>query len=189
MTERSVLMVMDFQEGILEHVGDLSVIEPAVRALGAARSSGIPVMFVRLAFRPGYPEVSERNGTFSDIARQGDAMTYGHPATELHSALERRSDEPVIFKRRVSAFAGSDLEVLLRAADAEALVLAGVATSGVVLSTLRQAADLDYRLTVLADACADNDPEVDRVLKTKVFPRQAAVVKTDEWIASLASAS
>ena len=64
-------------------------------------------------------------------------------------------------------------------------MLAGISTSGVVLSTLRQAADLDYRITVLADACADPDPEVHRVLTEKVFPRQALVTTTDEWIATL----
>jgi nicotinamidase-related amidase len=73
-------------------------------------------------------------------------MTENHPATQVHDALEPRPDEPVVVKRRVSAFSGSDLDVLLRAAGADTLVLAGIATSGVVLSTLRQAADLDYRL-------------------------------------------
>jgi nicotinamidase-related amidase len=103
----------------------------------------------------------------------------------VHAALTSLDGEPVITKRRVSAFSGSDLDVLLRAAGADTLILAGIATSGVVLSTLRQAADLDYRLTVLEDACADRDPEVHRVLTEKVFPRQAVVTTTDEWIASL----
>jgi nicotinamidase-related amidase len=101
------------------------------------------------------------------------------------AALEPGADEPVVLKRRVSAFSGSDLDVLLRAAGADSLVLAGIATSGVVLSTLRQAADLDYRLTVLSDACADGDAEVHRVLLDKVFPRQALVTTTDDWIQSL----
>ena len=63
--------------------------------------------------------------------------------------------------------------------------MTGVATSGVVLSTLRQAADLDYRLVVLSDACLDADPEVHRVLTEKVFPRQAAVRTVAEWAAEL----
>ena len=88
-------------------------------------------------------------------------------------------------KRRVSAFAGSDLDVLLRAGGIRSLVLAGIATSGVVLSTLRQAADLDFGLTVLADACADADAEVHRVLTEKVFPRQAEVTTVDAWAATL----
>jgi nicotinamidase-related amidase len=85
----------------------------------------------------------------------------------------------------VSAFSGSDLDVLLRATGAGTLVLAGIATSGVVLSTVRQAADLDYRLVVLADACADRDEEVHRVLTGKVFPRQAVVTTAAEWIGTL----
>jgi cytidyltransferase-like protein len=81
--------------------------------------------------------------------------------------------------------AGSDLDVVLRAGDVDHLVLTGVATSGVVLSTVRQAADLDFGLTVLADACLDSDPEVHRVLTEKVFPQQADVMSAAEWSASL----
>jgi nicotinamidase-related amidase len=74
---------------------------------------------------------------------------------------------------------------VLHAQGTEHLVLAGIATSGVVLSTLRQAADLDYRLTVLSDGCLDGDPEVHRVLLEKVFPRQAEVTTIADWAASL----
>ncbi len=76
--------------------------------------------------------------------------------------------------------------MLLRGLCANTLVLAGIATSGVVLSTLRQAADLDYGLVVLADGCLDPDPEVHRVLTEKVFPRQADVMSVAEWSAGLA---
>jgi nicotinamidase-related amidase len=181
---RSVLLVMDFQHGIVERIGDEKVLDAASRAVQAARAARIPVMFVRVAFRAGYPEAGESNKNFSAIAQAGDTMTETHPATQVHAALEPKPDEPVILKRRVSAFSGSDLDVLLRAAQADTLVLAGLSTSGVVLSTLRQAADLDYRLVVLSDACGDNDPEVHRVLMEKVFPRQALVTTTDEWVES-----
>jgi nicotinamidase-related amidase len=59
----------------------------------------------------------------------------------------------------------------------------------VVLSTLRQAAALDYQLTVLSDGCADPDSEVHRVLLDKVFPRQAAVMTAIDWTATLPSAA
>lgn len=183
---RPVLLLMDFQHGVVESIGSPSVVDAADRAAKAARAAGIPVMFVRVAFRPGYPEAAEGNAAFSALTSQaGDAMTQDHPNTQVHAALAPQEGEPVILKRRVSAFAGSDLDVLLRGAGADTLVLAGIATSGVVLSTLRQAADLDYRLVVLEDACADRDEEVHRVLTQKVFPRQAIVTTTDEWIASL----
>ncbi len=183
---RPVLLLMDFQHGIVERLGAPAVVDAAARAATAARSAGIPVMFVRVAFRPGFPEVSAGNATFSALTAQGgDAYHQDHPATQVHAALAPRDGEPVVLKRRVSAFTGSDLDVLLRGAGADHLVLAGISTSGVVLSTLRQAADLDYRLTVLADACADPDEEVHRVLTGKVFPRQAVVTTADEWVASL----
>jgi nicotinamidase-related amidase len=182
---RPVLLLMDFQHGIVERIGSPLVIDAADHAAKGARAAGIPVMFVRVAFRPGYPEIAESNQSFSGAAQAGDTYTQDHPATQLHAALTPEPGEPVIVKRRVSAFTGSDLEVLLRAAGADSLVLAGISTSGVVLSTLRQAADLDYRLTVLADACADLDEEVHRVLTDKVFPKQAVVTTADEWIASL----
>ena len=183
--ERPVLLVMDFQRGIVERLGNADVVAAARRAIDAARAKSIPVMFVRVAFRAGYPEVAAGNATFAATAHAGDAMTQDHEATQIHDELEPLPGEPIVVKRRVSAFSGSDLDVLLRGANADSLVLAGIATSGVVLSTLRQAADLDYGLTVLADACADRDDEVHRVLTGKIFPRQAAVVSTDEWVASL----
>ena len=88
-------------------------------------------------------------------------------------------------KRRVGAFSGSDLEVVLRSQGVNSLVLTGIATSGVVLSTLRAAADMDFEITVLSDCCADADPIVHDVLMTKVFPRQAEVLTVDEWQAKL----
>jgi nicotinamidase-related amidase len=188
MTERNtVLIAMDFQQGIVERLGNPDVLSAAARAVDAARAAGIPVFFVRVAFRPGFPEVAEANLGFGRRrATAGDAMTERHETTQIHDALEPRADEPIVTKRRISAFTGSDLDVLLRGADADTIVLAGISTSGVVLSTVRQAADLDYRITVLEDACADGDPEVHRVLTEKVFPRQAVVTTTDAWIETLA---
>ena len=53
---RPVLLLMDFQHGIVERIGDDAVIAAADRAAKAARAAGIPVMFVRVGFRPGYPD-------------------------------------------------------------------------------------------------------------------------------------
>jgi nicotinamidase-related amidase len=76
-------------------------------------------------------------------------------SAEVHEAIAPRSGEIVVTRPRVSTFSGGDLDVVLRARAIDLLVLTGIATSGAVLSTLRQAADLDYTLTVLADGCAD----------------------------------
>ena len=183
----TALLVMDMQNGIVERFGD-AVLEPAARAIAAARDAHLPAIYVRVAFRAGYPEVSPRNRTFAAL-RDAATMAQDDEATAIHPALAPQAGDVVVVKRRVSAFAGSDLDVVLRAGGIDALVLCGIATSGVVLSTLRQAADLDYGLTVLRDACADRDDEVHRVLLEKVFPRQADVVDVAAWAASLAPAS
>jgi nicotinamidase-related amidase len=182
----TVLLGMDFQPAVLDKHPSHGALDAAHRAIQAARANGVGVIFVRVAFRPGYPEASARNAIFGPMARAAAvAMTQNHPAAQIHPALEPRPDEPVVLKRRVSAFGGSDLDALLRAAGAHTLVLTGVATGGVVLSTLRQAADLDYQLVVLSDACGDHDPGVHRLLIEKVFPRQATMLSTDEWIKTL----
>jgi nicotinamidase-related amidase len=185
----AALLVMDLQNAIVERLGDETVLDRAAAAVAAARGAGVPVVFVRVAFRPGLPEVSERNKTFAAIRASGRTDAFADAeATAIHPRVAPTPDEVVVTKRRVSAFAGSDLDVVLRAGGIEELVLCGIATSGVVLSTLRQAADLDYRLTVLRDACADADAEVHRVLTEKVFPRQADVVDVADWAAGLGRA-
>jgi nicotinamidase-related amidase len=184
--EATALLVMDVQRGIVERfAGEAGYLPRLGRAMTAARAAGIPVIYVTIGFRPGHPEISARNRSFSAIASAG-RFTETDPAAEIHPAVAPAAGDLLVTKRRVSAFAGSDLEVLLRGLGAGTLVLAGIATSGVVLSTLRQAADLDYRLVVLADACLDADPEVHRVLTEKVFPRQAEVLTVAQWQAQVA---
>jgi nicotinamidase-related amidase len=171
--DRSALLVMDVQPGIIDRTPDpaayLARVNEAVRA---ARGRAVPVIHVVVGFRPGMPE-QQRPAFLSDP----------------RPALTPEGSDVVVIKRRVSAFTGSDLEVVLRAGDIDHLVLCGIATSGVVLSTLREAADKDYRCTVLADLCADTDAEVHAVLMGKVFPRQARVMDAADWVAaSVASA-
>jgi nicotinamidase-related amidase len=136
-------------------------------------------------FREGYPEISARNRMFAAIRQAGAAMSETSAATDIHPAVAPQPGDIVVTKRRVGAFTGSDLEVVLRAQNIDHLVLTGIATSGVVLSTLRAATDMDYGLTVLSDCCADGDDEVHRILLTKVFPRQADVLTAAEWAAAL----
>lgn len=179
------LLVMDMQHAILSRYStEEEVVRPFQQALTAARKHGVQVIYVRLAFREGYPEVHPDNKIFANLARLGGA-TVSDPGTQILEALRPEPGEPIVNKVRFSAFAGSGLDVLLRARGVESLVLCGVSTSGVVLSTLREAADRDFALTVLADACLDADPEVHRVLTEKVFPRQADVLTADAWARGL----
>jgi nicotinamidase-related amidase len=185
--DETVLLVMDVQRGVVDrYVSAPEYLARVSGAVAAARDAGIPVVYVTVSFRPGHPEISARNKTFAPAVSAG-RLVAGSPDVEVHPAVAPRRADPVVTKRRVSAFAGSDLEVLLRSLGAGTLVLSGIATSGVVLSTVRQAADMDYRVVVLADGCLDGDAEVHRVLTEKVFPRQADVRTVAEWTAEISS--
>jgi nicotinamidase-related amidase len=94
-----------------------------------------------------------------------------------------------VVKQRVSPFVGRDLETLLRANGIDMLVLAGVQTSGVVLSTLRQAGDMDYRLLVVRDCCADPNAELHAMLLDNLIRKQTAVVTTAEFAGALSGRS
>ena len=178
----AALLLMDLQRGIVDRFAgeDPGYLARIGTVAAAARRADIPVIWVVVRFRSGFPEVSPRNRMFGAIAARG-ALAEGDAAAEIHPAIAVEPQDLVVAKRRVSAFAGSDLEVVLRARGIDSLVLAGIATGGVVLSTLRQAADMDFDLTVLADGCLDADAEVHRVLLERVFPRQAAVTTVAAW--------
>jgi nicotinamidase-related amidase len=76
--------------------------------------------------------------------------------------------------------------MILRPNGLDTLLFTGILTSGVVLWTLCDAADADYRLFVVTDCCSDNDPEVHRVLLDKILPRQAFVTEASTIISTLA---
>ncbi len=184
MADGVALLVMDVQQAVVERYGEPALVGRLVAAIAAARAAAIPVIFVRVAFRTGFPEVSPRNRSFSALVAQPGGRGFGEtdPASQIHPDLAPQPADVVVVKRRVSAFTGSDLEVVLRARGVTTLVLTGIATSGVVLSTAREAADRDYGLVILRDGCADADPEVHRVLMEKVFPRQAEVLSVADWV-------
>jgi nicotinamidase-related amidase len=172
---------MDMQLGILQNLPNANkVVETIKEAITKARANNIPVIYVTLVLRPGFPELDPHN-KFFEAFKQRIAGIPMDTFAQIHPTLAPKENEIVVHKKRVSAFTGSDLEVVLRSLGINHLVLTGVATGGVLLSTLREAVDKDYAVTVLADGCADADEEVHRVLTTKVFPRQATVVTTSEW--------
>jgi nicotinamidase-related amidase len=95
----------------------------------------------------------------------------------VHGDIAPHPGDIVVRKTRVGAFSTTDLDRQLKERGIVTLLLAGITTSGVVLSTVRDAADRDYQLFVVADASADRDPDVHEFLVEKVFPMQAHVVR------------
>jgi nicotinamidase-related amidase len=185
---RTAVLVMDYQNDIVGMVPDKArspLLDKASEAVKAARHAGLPIIYVVVRFREGYPEISQQNRRFAGLKDSG-RFREGSPGAEIHPRLAPQPGDVVVTKRRVGAFSTTDLETVLRARNINTLVMFGIATSGVVLSTVRWASDMDYQLVVVSDASADLDSEVHRVLTQKVFPTQATVVTTESLVKALA---
>ncbi|HXO32884.1 MAG TPA: isochorismatase family cysteine hydrolase [Candidatus Acidoferrales bacterium] len=186
----TALLVMDYQVDTLTRFMTAAQSADAIARvpdlIALARNAGMMVIHVVVAFRPGHPEVSSRNSLFSGLKANGTAVA-GSEGAAIHPAAVPREGEPIVVKHRISPFVGTDLETLLRASGIDTLVLAGVHTSGVVLSTVRHPGDLDYRLVVVRDCCADPDAEVHAMLDI-IIPKQAAIVTMRELAEALRGA-
>jgi nicotinamidase-related amidase len=154
----------------------------AGRVVVHARATGMPVIHVRVGFRPGLPEIGDRNRLFAQVkASPQYQQLFQGPAGDVHPALGPEPKDIVVTKHRVSAFAGTDLEMILRAQDVRTLVLFGIATSGVVLSTLLEACDADYECFVVGDCCADMNADLHNALIAHLFPRRGTVISAAEF--------
>ncbi len=186
---RTALLVMDFENDIVGSLPEdvrVPLLDKASTVIKEARKANVPVIYVVVRFRDGYPEVNVHNKLFRALKESG-RLKEGTAGAEIDPKVAPLPGEVVVTKRRVGAFSTTDLETVLRAKNINSIVLAGISTSGVVLSTVRWAADMDYSIVVLSDVCADRDPEVQRVLMDKVFPWQATIVTSREFLKALGS--
>src|SRR5215472_279018 len=149
----------------------------AASVIQAARAAAMPIIFVQVGFRPGLPEASERNKFVAALkANPQHQRLFQGDLGAIYPGLGATPDDIVVTKHRVSAFAGTDLEMILRAQEIHTLVLFAISTGGAVLSTLLEAFDADYRVLVIADCCADTDLELHEILLRRMFPARGEVI-------------
>ena len=180
---QTALVVMHYQTDIL---GLFPSVAPALLAntrklCDAARAKGVCVYFANLRFSPGYPEVSPSNKNGQGIKQLGlfvDDRSAPEPG--------QRADEPLIVAHRASVFFGTDLEARLRAQGIDSLIMVGIASTGVVLSSVAYASDADYRLYTVKDCCYDPDPVVHEHLFSTAFESRTTVLSLAEALRLLA---
>lgn len=137
------LLLIDLQNdyfpgGRMELDGALAAVERAAAALAWFRGKALPVIHVRhLSVRPG--------ATF---------FLPGTPGADIHDRVAPQAGEPVIEKNFPNAFRGTDLKAQLERAGVRHVVVAGMMTHMCVDASVRQANDLGFRVTLLADGCA-----------------------------------
>ena len=183
----TAVLIADFYAEIMDtlpHAIDRGVVDKAAAVQAAAWNADVMVCYCATVFRPGYPEIGYRNKTFSQRKASGQ-IAVPDPMDVIHPSVLPQDGEVVVGKHRVNALYGTGLDVALRANDIRDLVIFGYATSGVVLSTVRSGADLDYNLIVVEDCCADADADIHEFLTQRIFTRQAEVVGSDDVIRAL----
>ena len=187
MTEnKQVVLVLDHQNLLInsyvEHADEY--LSRLKLFLDGVRKQKVPIIFVKVGFRPGFPEICDKNKIFRSV-RDGGRFLETDDDSQIPESIIKRDNDLILKKHRVSAFEGTELQVILRAQGVSKIILFGIITSGVVLSTVRQAADLDYELTVLEDFCHDPSPDVQDVLLRKILPMQSSVLTSDECLKRL----
>jgi nicotinamidase-related amidase len=153
---RTAVLLIDLQNEVLHPDGGLAGDFPAtagplldaIRSLvGWARSVGVPVIWVRLAFRPGHVDAVR-----DSMSRTKGTLLDGTWGAELFEGLGREPDDIVITKKRPSAFFDTDLRVVLRGLGVDRLIVGGVSTNWAVESTVRDGHSHDIRMVVVREA-------------------------------------
>lgn len=165
--------------------GQSELLERISSVLNGARAAGMPVIYLVVQFRPGYPEVAASSSPTFNFLKRDNRLMEGTEEAQVHPKVAPEAGDLVVVGRRTGAFTNTEMEGLLKAKGVTDLVFTGINTSGTVLTTVRWAADIDYRLVVLEDCCADSDEEVHRVLTQKVFPRHAQVATSKDFLAAI----
>ncbi|KZB79309.1 cysteine hydrolase family protein [Amycolatopsis regifaucium] len=175
------LIIGDLQRGITDKYPFAGKVLPQVaELLPRARAAGVRVVFVHFAMRGNGADLPPGNALVRSFFEAGDTFHEGSAGTEL--TLPVADEDVVVLKRRASAFAGTDLDLVLRAGGVDTVAIAGVATSAMVAATCYDAADRGYHVTVLRDGCADGDPAMHDFFMDAVFPsRGFEVVSSAEW--------
>ncbi len=171
--DRAAVVVVDMQNafaskgGTLDLAGaDLSEAPGVVRTIrgvvDAARSAGVPIVFVQLGYNP---DLSNAVGARSPNCYKETAMHLMNTRPELKGKLlteggwdfaivDELAPQPgdlVVVKTRYSGFAGTTLDSQLRVRGIQYLFFAGIAANVCVESTLRDAYFLDYWPILVAD--------------------------------------
>jgi nicotinamidase-related amidase/uncharacterized glyoxalase superfamily protein PhnB len=149
---RTVLLVIDLQNDFVARLADARVVERVAALVDDARRAGAPVLWVRAEYEPDLSD-----GFLEMRRKQIATCVRGTRGAEL--AIAPAEGEPVIVKKRYSAFFGTDLDAQLARLGARTLVVAGINTHACVRTTVIDAYQRDYDVIVARGAVASNDPE------------------------------
>lgn len=177
----TALLVMDCQPATLAGLPAAdreTLLAHTEAAIAEVRAHGGTVAYVRVGFTEAdWDAIPAANKSFAPLA-QHRFMHHEDPDTAVHARLTPQDGDITVRKTRFGGMSTTDLDARLREREITTVVVSGFSTSGVVLSTVTDAADRDYRLYVLSDGIADPDTEVHDILLQRVFPSRAHIIDT-----------
>lgn len=148
------------------------------RFLGEAREGAVPVIFVAAGYDAEYLSGVHRERHLRRFGRVIPCCPSGTWGAEFFGVAPGPG-EPVIVKRRYSAFHGTDLDLLLRNRAIRTLVLVGVATNVCVETAARDAYMRDYYVVIVGDCTAARDAQVHRAALANVEANFGVVATAD----------
>lgn len=146
------------------------------------RNSGQDIYHVKITFSESYIEHPTRSPLFGK-AKEFKALQAGSWGSDFNETISPLNEEKVIIKRRVSAFYGTDLEIVLKSNGIDTIYLCGVATDLAVESTARDAHDRDFNVIIVSDCCAaasedDHNKSLLTLQKIAIITRLSEVILT-----------
>jgi nicotinamidase-related amidase len=126
---------------------------PAIRAaVDEARRARTPVVYV-----------NDQHGHWESDAPGLVKAALEGPAADLVADLTPQRGDYFVLKPRYSIFDHTPLQLLLEELQVERLLLVGATTEGCVVQSGIDGRELGYKVTILANACATIDEELERV--------------------------
>lgn len=193
----SALLVLHYQNGLVRHEGVFAFsgtaeqvekhkcLEKTAAVLEASRAAGVPVIYVNIAYRPGFPELKKPTYPLIESIQERNAFLRGSWDAEVPDELEPQPSDITVINFDSSAFSHTDLDCILRAKGIKQLVLAGIATNWVVESTTRYGAELGYDITILEDCCQGFSDELHNFAIKETLPYYATIMKSENFITAL----
>ena len=194
---KSALLILHYQNGLVRHDGIFAFsgtpgqvekhncLEKTAGVLKASRGASILVVYVNIAYRPGFPELKKPTYPLIESIQERGAFLRGSRDAEVPEELKPEEGDITVINFDSSAFSHTDLDCILRAKDMKQLFLAGIATNWIVESTTRYGAELGYDITVLEDCCQGFTDELHNFAIKETLPFYATIMKSQDFIAAL----
>jgi nicotinamidase-related amidase len=194
---KSALLILHYQNGLVKPEGIFAFsgtpgqvekhncLEKTAAVIKASRGAGLTVIYVNIAYRPGFPELKKPTYPLIESIQERGAFLRGTWDADVPDELKPESSDIIIINFDSSAFSHTDLDCILRAKDIKQLFLAGIATNWIVESTTRYGAELGYDIVVLEDCCQGFTDELHEFAITQTLPYYAVIMKSPDFIADL----